>query len=147
MSSEKPIRKVTFEQLAQVVKQVEKQVEQAKTEVEQEQDKGAKKEKKKVYQEKRKIHKKLKEDYLPRLQKYESHQETFGDRNSFSKTDPDATFMRMKEDHMKNGQLKAGYNVQVGTENQFIVGYSLHQIPTDTRCFIPHLEKLKEALV
>ncbi|WP_180229301.1 hypothetical protein [Bacillus pseudomycoides] len=85
MSSEKPIRKVTFEQLAQVVKQVEKQVEQAKTEVEQEQDKGAKKEKKKVYQEKRKIHKKL------------------------------------KEDHMKNGQLKAGYNVQVGTENQFIV--------------------------
>lgn len=74
-----------------------------------------------MYQEKRKIHKKLKEDYLPRLQKYESHQETFGDRNSFSKTDPDATFMRMKEDHMKNGQLKAGYNVQVGTENQFIV--------------------------
>ncbi|PEM36951.1 hypothetical protein CN634_18300 [Bacillus pseudomycoides] len=101
-------------------------VEQVKTEVEQEQDKGAKKEKKKVYQEKRKIHKKLKEDYLSRLQKYESHQETFGDRNSFSKTDPEATFMRMKEDPMKNSQLRAGYNVQVGTENQCIVGYSLH---------------------
>ncbi len=43
-----------------------------------------------------------------------------GDRNSFSKTAPDATFMRMKEDHMRNGQLKPGYNVQIGTENQFI---------------------------
>lgn len=143
MDSEKPVKKITSIQLAEVVKQVEKQVEKAETELEQEQDKEAKKEKKKVYQEKRKIYKKMKEDYLPRLQKYESHQETFGDRNSFSKTDQDATFMRMKEDHMKNGQLKAGYNVQVGTENQFILGYSLHQRPTDTRCFIPHLEKLK----
>ncbi len=50
--------------------------------------------------------------------------ETFQDRNSFSKTDEDATFMRMKEDHMRNGQLKAGYNVQIGTENQFVLGYS-----------------------
>lgn len=50
--------------------------------------------------------------------------------------------MRMKEDHMKNGQLKPGYNVQVGTENQFILYYTIHQRPTDTRCFIPHMEKL-----
>ena len=50
--------------------------------------------------------------------------------------------MRMKDDHMKNRQLKAGYNVQMATENQFIVYYSMHQRPTDTRCFIPHLEKL-----
>ncbi|MDN4527736.1 transposase, partial [Fictibacillus fluitans] len=54
----------------------------------------------------------------------------------------DATFMRMKEDHMKNGQLKPGYNVQMATENQFVLFYSLHQRPTDTRCFIPHFEKL-----
>ena len=66
----------------------------------------------------------------------------FGDRNSYSKTDKDATFMRMKEDHMKNGQLKPGYNVQMGTENQFILFYTIHQRPTDTRCFIPHMEKL-----
>lgn len=147
VDSEETIKKVTSEQLAQVVKQVEKRVKQAETEVEQEQDKEAKKEKKKMYQEKRKIYKKLKEDYLPRLQKYEAHQKIFGDRNSFSKTDIDATFMRMKEDHMKNGQLKAGYNVQVGTENQFIIGYSLHQNPTDTRCFTPHLEKLAQSNV
>jgi transposase len=88
----------------------------------------------------------LRQDLLPRLQKYESYQETLGDRNSFSKTDPDATFMRMKEDHMRNGQLKPGYNVQVGTENQFIVGFSIHQRPTDTRCLKPHLAKVKSAL-
>ena len=88
----------------------------------------------------------LRKDLLPRKQKYELHQKLLGERNSYSKTDPDATFMRMKEDHMRNGQLKPGYNVQVGTENQFIVGYSLHQRPTDTRCLIPHLEKVKESL-
>jgi len=88
----------------------------------------------------------LRKDLLPRLQKYEQQQETLGDRNSFSKTDTDATFMRMKEDHMRNGQLKPGYNVQIGTENQFVVGYSLHQRPTDTRCLKPHLEKVKKSL-
>jgi transposase len=88
----------------------------------------------------------LRKDLLPRLQKYEAQQKILGDRNSFSKTDPDATFMRMKEDHMRNGQLKPGYNVQIGTEDQFIVGYSLHQRPTDTRCMKPHLEKVKFAL-
>jgi transposase len=88
----------------------------------------------------------LRKDLLPRLQKYEIHQERLGDRNSYSKTDTDATFMRMKEDHMRNGQLKPGYNVQIGTENQFIIGYSLHQRPTDTRCLKPHLEKVKASL-
>ncbi|WP_342472262.1 IS1182 family transposase [Metasolibacillus sp. FSL H7-0170] len=84
----------------------------------------------------------IREDFLPRLDKYKIQHEILGDRNSFSKTDHDATFMRMKDDHMKNGQLKAAYNVQMATENQFILFYSIHQRPTDTRCFIPHLEKL-----
>lgn len=88
----------------------------------------------------------LRKDLLPRLQKYETQEAILGTRNSYSKTDHDATFMRMKEDHMQNGQLKPGYNVQIGTENQFIVGYSLHQRPTDTRCLIPHLEKVKSQL-
>jgi len=88
----------------------------------------------------------LRKDLLPRLQTYEHHQRVLGERNSYSKTDPDATFMRMKEDHMRNGQLKPGYNVQIGTENQFILGYSLHQRPGDTRCLKPHLEKVKAAL-
>ncbi|WP_052648921.1 IS1182 family transposase, partial [Paenibacillus sp. E194] len=86
--------------------------------------------------------KQIREDFLPRFAKYEQQKGCFGDRNSYSKTDPDATFMRMKEDHMKNGQLKPGYNVQMSTENQFILFYSLHQRPTDTRCFKPHLQRL-----
>ncbi|MFH5181634.1 IS1182 family transposase [Paenibacillus sp. TAB 01] len=86
--------------------------------------------------------KQIRRDFLPRLAKYEQQKACFGDRNSYSKTDPDATFMRMKEDHMKNGQLKPGYNVQMATDNQFILFYSLHQRPTDTRCFIPHMERL-----
>ena len=88
----------------------------------------------------------IRRNYLPRLRRYEVQQGLLGNRNSFSKTDPDATFMRMKEDHMRNGQLKPGYNVQIGTENQFIVGYSLHQRPTDTRCLIPHLEHVRATL-
>jgi hypothetical protein len=76
------------------------------------------------------------------MRKYDLYLKICGDRNSFAKTDPAATFMRMKEDHMKNGQLKPGYNVQMATENQFVLYYSIHQNRTDTRCFIPHLEKL-----
>lgn len=76
-------------------------------------------------------------DYLPRKQRYEFDEATFGDRNSFSKTDLDATFMRMKEDPMRNGQLKPGYNLQVASQNQFALYYQLYQRPTDTRTLVP----------
>ncbi len=92
-----------------------------------------------------KAKKTLEKDYLPRMQKYEEQQSILEGRRSYSKTDHDATFMRMKEDHMKNGQLKPGYNIQMGTENQFIVGYSIHQRPGDTSCMKPHLEEMKSA--
>jgi len=88
----------------------------------------------------------LEKDFIPRQGKYESYLATFQGRNSFSKSDPDATFMRMKEDHMKNGQLKPGYNIQMGTENQFVVGFSVHQRAGDTSCLKPHLERLQETL-
>lgn len=93
-----------------------------------------------------KAKKTLIKDYLPRMKKYEHQEEILAERNSYSKTDHDATFMRMKEDHMKNGQLKPGYNVQIGTENQFVVGYSIHQKPGDTTCMKEHLETLKNVL-
>lgn len=70
--------------------------------------------------------------------------ETFGNRNSFSKTDTDATFMRVKEDPMLNGQLKPAYNLQIATSNQFITGYQLFQNPTDTRTLIPFIEHLED---
>lgn len=87
----------------------------------------------------RKQLKKLEEDYLPRLQKYEQQLEILGERNSYSKTDKDAVFMRMKEDHMKNGQLKPAYNTQISTENQFITHYSIHQTTADTITLASHL--------
>ncbi len=88
--------------------------------------------------------KQLEKDFLPRKQKYERQTEITNGRNSYSKTDHDATFMRMKDDHMKNGQLKAGYNIQIGTEKQFITGFSIHQRAGDPRCLIPHLDCLKQ---
>lgn len=88
--------------------------------------------------------KKMKGNYLVRSKKYDEQLAVCGERNSYSKTDPDATFMRMKEDHMKNGQLKPGFNLQVGSNNQFVLGYSIHQRPGDTRCLIPHLEEVKK---
>lgn len=85
-------------------------------------------------------------EYPKKLDEYLKKEEILQERNSYSKTDQDATFMRMKEDHMKNGQLKAGYNVQISTNNQFILSYSLHANPTDTTTLIPHLENFKENL-
>lgn len=78
------------------------------------------------------------------IAKYNEQEKVLAGRNSFSKTDKDATFMRMKEDHMKNGQLKAGYNLQISTENQLITNYSIHQNPTDTKTFIPHLNQFEQ---
>jgi len=77
------------------------------------------------------------------LKKYEQQEKTLGNRNSYSKTDPDATFMRMKEDHMLNGQLKPGYNWQISTENQYILGYTIHQTTNDTNTLEAHMESLK----
>lgn len=76
-----------------------------------------------------------------KLKQYAKQERLLKGRNSYSKTDPGATFMRMKEDYMKNGQLKPGYNVQISTHNQFVVNYSLHTNPTDTRTLITHLEQ------
>ncbi len=80
------------------------------------------------------------------LKKYEQQEKTLGNRNSYSKTGTDATFMRMKEDHMLNGQLKPGYNWQISTENQYILGYTIHQTTNDTTTLQSHLESLKENL-
>jgi hypothetical protein len=93
-----------------------------------------------------KAKKAIETDYLPRMEKYENQISLLEDRKSYSKTDTDSTFMRMKDDHMKNGQLKPGYNIQIGTEDQFITGYSIHQKPGDTTTFPEHLEKLKKQM-
>ena len=80
--------------------------------------------------------------WLERLKRYNLDIYICGERNSYSKTDPDATFMHMKEDHMKNGQLKPGYNVNVATVSEYIVGNYISANRTDTKTLIPFLEKL-----
>jgi len=75
------------------------------------------------------------------LERYDDQEKKLGSRNSMSKTDPDATFMRMKEDHMLNGQLKPAYNVQISTQDQFILNYSLHQTSTDYQTLPAHIEQ------
>ena len=69
-------------------------------------------------------------DYLDRRLHYQTQRALMRERNSYSKTDPDATFMRMKDDHMQNGQLKAGYNLQIATNHQYVLGYDVFWNPT-----------------
>lgn len=85
---------------------------------------------------------KLKKDYVPRMKKYEEAEKIFAGRNSYSKTDHDATFMHMKEDHMKNGQLKPGYNIQAATTDQYVVDYALYPNPTDFKTLEPFLDQM-----
>ena len=96
-------------------------------------------------QQRRKLKKlahKMENDYLPRAKKYEEAERLFNGRNSFSKTDHDATFMRMKEDPMMNGQLKPGYNLQAATNGQFVLNYGIFSNPTDTRTLLPFLSDM-----
>jgi len=87
-----------------------------------------------------------KKNWPDNLRKYRMQESILGDRGSYSKTDPEATFMRMKDDHMGNGQLKAGYNVQWSTQDQFVVHYTLHQDTNDTKTLIPHYKQLQGQL-
>lgn len=86
------------------------------------------------------------EDFIEKQSKYDNYNEIFNGRNSFSKTDKDATFMHMKEDHMKNGQLKPGYNIQIGVEGEYIVGVDVSSERSDQLTLIPFLDKLKSNL-
>lgn len=92
----------------------------------------------------KKILRQIQKEYLPRLKQYEEYEKKVSGRNSYSKTDTDATFMRMKEDHMLNGQLKPAYNVQIGTSKQFILNYSIHQDAGDTTTLLDNLQKFKK---
>ena len=86
-------------------------------------------------------------DYLcQQWRKYEEQLRIMGeDRNSYSKTDTDATFMRMKEDHMRNGQLKPAYNVQIAVNSEYITGIDVFSNRTDVGTFIPFMHKLEMA--
>ena len=81
-------------------------------------------------------------ELVARKDKYEKYQSTFAGRNSFSKTDPDATFMHLKEDHMRNSQLKPAYNLQIAVEGEYITGLDISSERSDQLTLIPLLEKM-----
>ena len=80
--------------------------------------------------------------YQGRQTGYDEHKEKSGERNSYPKTDNDATFMRMKDDHMKNGQFKPAYNVQLAVEAEYVIGVVIFPNPTDTTTLQPMLEHM-----
>ena len=88
----------------------------------------------------------LTEQYISKLQEYVSKLHKCGSRNSYSKTDEDATFMRMKEDAMLNGQLKPAYNLQHGVDSEYIVWAEIFHNPTDTNTLIPFLDSMAKYL-
>ncbi len=79
------------------------------------------------------------------MAKYEKQEKILNGRNSYSKTDEDATFMRDKDDHLNKGQLKPNYNLQASTDNQYITHYSLGQTPADTSTLKEHLKEYKKS--
>ncbi len=83
------------------------------------------------------------ERFLGRQLNYDLHNSRFGSRNSYSKTDVDATFMHMKDDHMRNAQLKPGYNIQIGVDSEYIVAADIFQDRNDVWTLVPFLKHME----
>lgn len=86
------------------------------------------------------------EGYLSKLKEYNHKLHLCGKRNSYSKTDHDATFMRLKEDAMGNGQLKPAFNLQHGVDSEYITWLTIGPQPTDTTTLIPFLKDAEQHL-
>lgn len=86
----------------------------------------------------------LKRELPAKAAKVAAQEQKLNGRNSYSKTDEDATFMRSKDDHLGTGQLKPSYNVQISTENHFVTGYLMTQSAGDSTALPAHVEKLIE---
>ena len=84
------------------------------------------------------------EEYMEKLKEYNHKIAMCGNRNSYSKTDTDATFMRMKEDAMLNGQLKPAYNLQHGVDSEYVTWVGIYPNPTDTLTLIPFLKDMEK---
>lgn len=125
---------VDSEKIAQTVERIHQALK--KTEVEESQK-----------QEKKKVQAKVtyaKRNWSAKWEEYGKSEEILGQRTSYSKTDPDATFMRLKDDHMQNGQLKPAYNWQISTSHQYVTHYSIHQTTTDITLLKEHLRGFQE---
>lgn len=121
------VDKITSDKIEEQVRKLNKIISQV--------GEGSEEKKKKI----KKAVSQLDKKYLPKLKKYEQQEERLQGRSSYSKTDTDATFLMSK-----TNQLLPSYNLIIGTEEQIIVNYSLHQKASETDKFIPHIEKLKQ---
>lgn len=83
------------------------------------------------------------QEFKERQEKYDMSNQLFEGRNSYSKTDPDATFMHMKDDHMRNAQLKPAYNVQIGVESEYVTGVGIFQDRSDIATLIPFMKEME----
>ena len=84
------------------------------------------------------------EEYIDKLKEYKEKLSICGKRNSYAKTDTDATFMRMKEDAMLNGQLKPAYNLQHGVDSEYVTWLGIYPDPADTVTLIPFLKDMEK---
>lgn len=121
---------ISPEKVDQVIEEIDQQLQQAPD------DAVCEKQKRKIKQ--------LKKKASQRLATYARQEELLNGRNSYSKTDPDATFMRTKQDRLGKGELQAGYNLQLSSADQFIVHWSLHQTPNDSVTLPEHLQEFNE---
>ena len=128
---------ITSEDIKELVTEIKERISQ----LEESEGEGSKK---KVKMQLERCQQKMEKVFLPKKNEYEKSKEILGERNSYSKTDIDATCMRMKEGSALHPLLRPGYNIQIGTENGFIVGYDIFPNPTDTRTFKPHLQRQEE---
>jgi transposase len=134
---------LSIEELTQIAEKLEEVVEDYTQKIENSDDVAMRKQLRSERKTPKQIVKQV-YDWIARKQKYEKDFEIFGTRNSYSKTDNDATFMRMKDDYMQNGQLKPGYNVQIATEGQYTLAYGIFDNPTDTKTLSPFLDQIEE---
>ncbi|WP_415783307.1 transposase, partial [Alkalicoccus chagannorensis] len=133
---------LTDQEMRDMHESLDRTVEQFNDRIEKSDDAQERKQLRAARKEPKEQRKKVK-DFIERKARYEKDLSILGDRNSYSKTDPDATFMRMKDDYMRNGQLKAGYNLQIATEEQYTLAYDIFPNPTDTRTLIPFLDTIE----
>jgi len=134
---------LSIEELSQIAEKLEEVVEDYTQKIDSTDDVALRKQLRSERKTPRQLLKQV-HDWMTRKQRYEKDFEILDTRNSYSKTDKDATFMRMKDDYMQNGQLKPGYNVQIATEGQYVLTYSLFSNPTDTRTLIPFLDEIEK---
>lgn len=134
---------LTSEQMSMMADKLEEHINEKTAQIESTEDVAKRKKIRSERKEPKKLLKLIK-DMLVRKHRYEIDLGIMGERNSYSKTDKDATFMRMKDDYMRNGQLKPGYNLQIATENQYTLAYAVFPNPSDSKTMIPFLDKIEE---